>query len=456
MKSHSNSTTSRISNSHGCSGRNRLAVMALLLAAALLPTALRANVAAEPASTKPTRVEATLAGNAKCLKCHSRKLNKSLEDGTQLSLYVAQAELSNSAHSEIVCTSCHSAIAGKKHPAKESISNARAFSLEQNENCRGCHASKFTQYEGSIHARLLAEGNLQAPMCTDCHSAHAVQSMAVYQPQTGLPCKKCHTDIYDAYAQSVHGKARADGNVIRPDHIQAPICADCHQAHEVNAVASGEQLRATCLNCHDDAKLAHAAWLPNSELHLSVVSCPACHSPLAERRIDLELYDPLAEILVGQDDSYDGMAERMHSAEQSADGLDALGLWQVVRESSREGQAVDVTLRGRMKVSSGVEAHQLAIKGAAVRNCDSCHKQGSEPFQNVTVSITNPDGRKHYYEADRKVLNSVVSVDSIGGFYALGGTRIRLLDGLAILGLIGGLAVPIGHLTIGRMLKKKR
>jgi hypothetical protein len=421
--------------------------IAALFAVSLLALSAGANatLGADPA---PDEV------NAKCLKCHSKGLKKALGDGEKLSLQVAQIELANSAHKDISCTSCHTAIAGQKHPAKASIETRRAFALEQNENCRVCHASKFVQYEGSVHARLVAEGNLAAPVCTDCHSAHAVQSMSVYQPETGLPCKKCHESIYDAYAQSVHGKARTEGNVIRPNHIQAPICADCHQAHEVKAVAAGEQLRATCLNCHDDARLAHDQWLPNSELHLSVVSCPACHSPLAQRRIDLELYDKVAKVPVGQTD--DGASGRMSEIEKSEGGLDAVQLWQLVRQSSRDGQAVDVTLRGRMKVQTGAEAHQLAVKASAVRDCESCHRKGSTAFENVTVSIASPDGRKTYYPADGEVLSSVVSVDSLGDFYAMGGTRIRLLDGLLILALIGGLAVPVGHVTIGRLLKKKR
>ncbi len=123
------------------------------------------------------------------------------------------------------------ALVGKKHPSREPIASRREHSLALNQSCRSCHAENFEQYEHSIHASLVAEGNQSAPVCTDCHSAHAVESMAVYQPVTGLPCKNCHENIFDAYAQSVHGGARVRGNVIRESHIQAPICSDCHQAH---------------------------------------------------------------------------------------------------------------------------------------------------------------------------------------------------------------------------------
>ena len=49
----------------------------------------------------------------------------------------------------------------------------------------------------------------------------------------------------------------------------------------------------------------------------------------------------------------------------------------------------------------------------------------------------------------------MTSVDSIGEFYVLGGTRIKLLDVLVVLSLIGGLAIPAGHIALGRVLKKK-
>ena len=431
----------------GCGRRALCATAALLVATMLLAPAVTIAKVSE---------QSMLKADKKCLKCHSKNRKKTMEDGEELSLHVAQAELSASAHSEIGCRGCHVELGNKKHPSREPISSARAYSVDQNEICRGCHEQKFAQYEGSIHASLVADGHGIAPLCTDCHGAHAVETMAKYEPVTGLPCKNCHDDIYAAYSQSVHGKARSQGNVIRASHIQAPICSDCHQAHQVTAAAAGDQLQTTCLDCHDDASLAHDQWLPNSELHLEVVSCAACHAPLAERRIDLELYDTVSGSALGRTQVDDQLGQRVRAIDTSGDGLDPLELWTLVRESSQQGGDIEVTLRGRMKVRSGVHAHQLAIKGSAVRECDSCHTEGSAAFQNVTVSIARPDGRKQYFEANKEVLSSVVSVDSVSGFYAMGGTRIKLLDGLLLLALIAGLAVPVGHLTLGRLLKRNK
>lgn len=421
----------------------------VMFAAALLAAAPAAGLADQ-------QVQATNP-DAKCVKCHSKGLKKKLEDGEKMSLKVDAAHFEDSVHSVIGCTGCHRDITKIKHPKeKRAITSARAYSVEQNETCRQCHEAKFAAYEGSIHASLVKGGDDQAPLCSDCHSSHAVQPMAVYEPVTGEPCASCHQDIYEAYAESVHGMARSDGNVIRPDHVQAPLCADCHSAHDVNAVASINHLQETCLDCHEGAASAHDKWLPNASMHMSSVSCAACHSPEAERRVDLLLYDNLAQVPVGRNGDDAGIEARLQEIDASEDGLDPLELWKLVRLTSKDGQSTDVTLRGRMEVTHGVDAHRLSPRSEAVRSCESCHQGDSDAFQNVTVSISRPDGRKQRFEADKDVLSSAISVDSVGGFYAPGGTRIKLLDGILALAIVGALAIPAGHITLGKILRKKK
>ena len=429
-----------------------LFVSLVILGAVLLVSPAVASISSEPGVKSPAT---SIKSDTRCVKCHSRKREKTLEDGDVLSLHVPKAEYANSVHGEIGCTSCHQELANKKHPSREPIASRREYSLALNQSCRSCHAENFEQYEHSIHASLVAEGNQSAPVCTDCHSAHAVESMAVYQPVTGLPCKNCHENIFDAYAQSVHGGARVKGNVIRESHIQAPICADCHQAHGITAVAASNYLQSTCLDCHEGASVAHTEWLPNAGLHLDVITCAVCHAPMAERRVNLELYDNTAQLPVGQNESNTLYEERLRAIDEAGDGLDPVELWKLVRANGRDGQATDVTLRGRMEVSTGPEAHRLSVKGSAVRNCDSCHQKGSDAFENVTVSISRPDGRKIRFEADKEILSSMTSVDTVGEFYVLGGTRIKILDALLILSLIGGLAVPAGHIALGKILRNK-
>jgi ribosomal protein L40E len=408
----------------------RLTWGSLLIVAALL--------ALSPAASLADRLDEAPNPDAKCLKCHSKNLKKKLEDGEKMSLRVEVAKFEESAHGTIGCTGCHEDITKAKHPGKRPISSARDYSLAQNENCRRCHSARFEAYEGSIHASLAGSGNPAAPLCSDCHEAHAVQTMAVYEPVTGEPCKSCHDDIYQAYSSSVH--------------VQAPICADCHHAHDVTAAAAGDHLKNTCIGCHDGARLAHEVWLPNAGMHLDAISCPVCHSPMAEKRVDLQLYDKLEQTPVGLNGEREDLRDRLAAIDADGDGLDPIELWKLVRRAGLEGTSTEVVLRGRMEVAGGADAHRIAPRSNAVRSCESCHQGDAEAFQNVTVSISRQDGRRQRLEANPEVLSSAISVDSVGGFYAPGGTRIKLLDGLLMLSIFGALAIPVGHVTLGKII----
>jgi hypothetical protein len=260
-----------------------------------------------------------------------------------------------------------------------------------------------------------------------------------------VPCKGCHSGIYDAYAASVHGQVRTKGNVA------APLCSGCHAAHEVKAasVAMADGHNNACSGCHADALDLHKEWLPNAGLHFDVVSCPVCHAPGAQRRVDLKLFDSVAQKRVIEQKGVPLFEGRARSADGDGKGLDAMALWTLLRTFNREGMEGKTTLRGRLEVRTGAEAHQLTAKSKAISDCKTCHQQGSDAFQMVTVSVASPDGRPIRYGAQKDVLSSVISIDAISGFYAIGGTRIQLLDIALILAFLAGIAVPLGHMTLG-------
>ena len=404
-----------------------------------------------------SRLEETLKKNKKCLRCHRKERTKLLEDGKEMSLQVHSDAYLNSAHGEVSCVSCHSAIGNRKHPSKSTnitITSERDYSVEMNDSCRQCHRQKFAQYKGSVHSALVAQGSEKAPVCSSCHNPHAPVSMVDYQAETGLPCKNCHENIFNAYSVSVHGQARINGNTIRDSHIQAPICSDCHHSHEVTALAIGDVLRTTCIACHENATLLHNQWLPNAGTHLDIVSCAVCHSPFAQRKFDLHLYDNVAKAPLAMQEGDAPIQEQLQAIAAEGGTGDPLEIWKARGGFGKEGQPADISLRSRMEVMSGVAAHQIASKSFAVRTCESCHEPGWRQKQNVTVSITQPDGRTQSFEADREALGSVNAINSISDFYALGGKPSKLLDIMLLLSLVAGVAVPIGHFTLGKMIKE--
>jgi hypothetical protein len=141
----------------------------------------------------------------------------------------------------------------------------------------------------------------------------------------------------------------------------------------------------TCVRCHAAALGAHQKWLPNANLHHEVVSCAACHAPTVLRMIDLRLYDGVAKRWVSEQEGKLQFEKLARSIDTDGNGLDPRELRNLLKEVNRDAAAPPKTLRGRVELRTGVEAHQLSDKAKALKACDSCHRDGAEPFQNITA-----------------------------------------------------------------------
>jgi hypothetical protein len=425
-----------MASSHRTAARSHPAPTAVLVLLSALAFAPAPEAAAQPSEQ-----------NNQCLGCHaSPDLKKKLDSGETLKLQVNADTFANSVHMAVGCAGCHGDVDLKEHPAKtKDISSARAFSLTAAEVCRGCHTEQAEQWDASVHAGLLRDGNTAAPVCGDCHRPHGVIKGEA-QALGPTICGTCHASVLKTYDASVHGQARAKGNEM------APACSGCHAAHNVKAasVAMGDPSNAACVGCHEGALDAHKKSLPNTGLHFDFISCPVCHAPGTERRVDLKLYDSATQQRV----SHQRGVPLLESHTANGKGLDALALWNLLRTFNREGMESKTVLRGRLEVRSGGEAHQLADRSKATSDCKSCHRAGSDAFRSVTISLAGPGGRPLRYSAEKDVLSSVISLDSVGGFYAIGGTRIELLDILFLLALFAGIAIPIGHLAMRILVKQ--
>jgi len=317
------------------------------------------------------------------------------------------------------------------------------------EECLGCHGQqglkKTLEKADVLDLHVAADAfaaSVHAPLgCSGCHAAIDLKSHPAktrkfdsarsYAMQAAEACKSCHEPIFDAYLKSTHGIAREAG---------APICSDCHRPHEQKPTALGIP-KDTCVACHSGAVQAHQQWLPNAAHHFEVVSCAACHSPGAQKKVDLRLFDA------------SGNEVKTGAPVPGAAPLDEKKLSQYVRAAGRDAK---VTLVGRLEVPDSAQLHAIGTGAGAIKECTTCHRKGAEAFQSVTLSLLEPDGRRTRYEARASVLQSPTSVDSVRGFYVIGGTRIQLLDILLALVVLAGISGPILHFLIRRLARRQK
>lgn len=389
--------------------------------------------------------------NQYCMTCHSRQLTMRMSSGEILSVLVNESVLRNSVHGKLKCTECHSSFSMTQHPMRP-YSSKRAYSIEASENCRKCHEQATRDYDVSVHRDMLKRGNHKAPACTDCHGDHAVVSTKKFRDIGITSCNACHADMNSSYEASMHGMAWRNGVE------NAPTCASCHNAHNVESTLT-TNIKTGCLKCHQQAASVHNSWLKNppvtlssfAELHFEAVSCAACHSPGAARAVYLTIYDretgkPLPEETILKALGINESAVLMQKLDTNADGsLDAKEIWDLFALLYK--QDISTVFMGNMDVTSATEAHLIGPKAEATSDCEKCHHPKAEFFGAIFLVTKNAEGRTNVLKAKDDVLNSVFSIIPVRKFYVLGSTSIKLFDILFVVALIGGIAVPIGHIS---------
>jgi nitrate/TMAO reductase-like tetraheme cytochrome c subunit len=190
-----------------------------------------------------------------CLSCHGKsELSMTLPDGETLSLYIPPDKLLNSVHGKegIECGACHTQITTYPHP-EIAYQTHRELSLAYYQSCRKCHSINYDKAQDSMHAQAAAQGNQNAPVCTDCHGEHDVQPPAKPRALVSTTCGKCHTQIFEEYKASIHGTA-----LIKEDNPDVPVCTDCHGVHNIHDPRTSQfriQTPDLCASCHANADL---------------------------------------------------------------------------------------------------------------------------------------------------------------------------------------------------------
>ena len=118
-----------------------------------------------------------------------------------------------------------------------------------------------------MHAQAVQAGNALAPVCADCHTAHDIGRVKAEAWQLGIirECGTCHEQSLRTYRDTFHGKVTELG------FTRVAKCADCHGAHDIlpasnpaSTVSPGRR-QATCQQCHPRANANFAMYDPHAD-----------------------------------------------------------------------------------------------------------------------------------------------------------------------------------------------
>ncbi|MEI6604797.1 MAG: cytochrome c3 family protein [Verrucomicrobiota bacterium] len=220
-----------------------------------------------------------------CAKCHD---NAGINEEYRMRFPDVAAHYQDSIHGLGVmkkglviapsCNDCHGV-----HDIKRSVDRSSPINKANlAKTCGKCHLGIEETYNKSIHGQLLAKGDARGPVCTDCHSAHDIEtptSVHFKQANDGR-CGKCHEESLKHYRDTYHGKAMALGRPNIASDVAA--CFDCHGDHNIQPVShpdsqlSPQHIRATCTKCHPGATVGFTQYVPHAN-PLDGKKYPALH-----------------------------------------------------------------------------------------------------------------------------------------------------------------------------------
>jgi cytochrome b subunit of formate dehydrogenase len=208
-----------------------------------------------------------------CARCHN---NQGLATEYRLKQPEAAKQYIDSIHGKALlqmglivapsCNDCHGV-----HDIKRSVDRSSPINHANiAHTCGKCHVGIERTYLPSVHGKLLASGDQRGPVCTDCHTAHEIETPVNghFKAVSDRSCGRCHQESLKHYHETYHGKAMALGKPnVAPD---VAACYDCHGHHDVyppsdpRSRLSAENRLATCQTCHPKATAQFARYQPHA------------------------------------------------------------------------------------------------------------------------------------------------------------------------------------------------
>lgn len=378
-----------------------------------------------------------------CVQCHEdqalQEAHVSSEDRGAMQSYIlsvhGHANVDDPTSKAATCSDCHGWHDTQSHDSPDSTVNRRNVAR----TCGQCHEDVLTEFYESVHGNLVREGNPDAPVCTDCHGEHTIQSptdrqSTVSKFQISETCGKCHDDqaIIDKYKipisspsqmyeHSVHGKA-----LLVDQNEKAAACQDCHGHHSIlggshpDSKVNRLHISETCGQCHGDIREVYDRSVHGQATEKGVRESPVCTDCHGEHNI-LSHLDPESpvyplrlakEVCARCHDSlvvnrkYGLPTEQVSSYFESYHGL-----------ASRLGDtnsANCASCHGVHDILSHTDPQSSIHPSNLVKTCGQCHPAASEQFVAglVHVSASNPENWLIYWV--RKIYIALIVV-TIGG-----------------------------------------
>jgi len=199
----------------------------------------------------------------------------------------------NGANDAATCKNCH----GSPHSIrKHTDPGSMVYSLNLPRACGACHGdpelakrhgipvvNAYQLYMDSIHGRALTgSGLLVAANCSSCHGFHDIQrrdnpDSKIFRTNVPSTCGSCHAGVQDLYFKGVHGEALNHGKK------KAPVCIDCHTAHQIARVDTDPwklRIISECGTCHEESLKTYRDTLHGQVTNLGftpVARCSDCH-----------------------------------------------------------------------------------------------------------------------------------------------------------------------------------
>ena len=159
------------------------------------------------------------------------------------------------------CSSCH----GTHKILASKDPHSRTAHNNVPATCGACHAGSERAYFAGVHGRSLKAGNSAAPVCSDCHTAHQISTRAASYQRAGATCGQCHQHAEETYHDTFHSHVSGIG------YVDSARCWDCHREHDIlpasdpKSATAPANLVATCGRCHATANADFVSYSPHAD-----------------------------------------------------------------------------------------------------------------------------------------------------------------------------------------------